>query len=181
MKAISDIAPEKLVFVDEASSNLGMTPTYARSPQGQRAFAKRPGNRGSNISMVGAIRLSGIPVLHPYDGAVDGSRFLSFLDDHLIPTLKPGDVVVMDNVRTHHIREVAEKIEAQKAKVLYLPPYHPELNPIEEAWSKIKNSLKKAEARTIPAYVKALESAKSAVSQENISGWFRHAGYALND
>ena len=142
---------------------------------------KRPYNRGSNISVVGALRLSGISALYPYDGAVDSSQFLSFLDEKLIPTLKPGDAVVMDNVRIHHIGEVAEKIEAQKARVLYLPTYHPELNPIEEAWSKIKNTLKKAEARTIAAYVDALESAKAAVSPENIAAWFRHAGYALID
>jgi transposase len=173
---IGQIPAEKLVFVDEAGVHLGMTPTYARALVGQRVYAESV-NRGTNISLVGAVRLDGVNALYPYDGAVDGERFLLFLKEQLIPTLKIGDVVVMDNLRVHHIEPVKIMIEEANARLLYLPPYHPELNPIEEAWSKIKNIFRKVEARTISALVDALEHARNAVSKDDLLGYFKHAGY----
>jgi transposase len=178
LREISNIPPEKLVFVDEAGFNLGMTPTFGRALIGERLFAESV-NRGSNISLVGAIRLDGINALYPYDGAVDGERFVSFLRDQLIPTLRAGDVIVMDNLRVHYIEPVRTMIEEANARLLYLPPYHPELNPIEEAWSKIKNILRRAEARTISGFVDALKCAKKLVSKDDACGYFKHAGYDL--
>lgn len=156
-----------------------MVPLYSRSEAGTRAFAERPRNQGSNISMIGAIRLRGFQAFNMCDGPVDGLRFLSFLEHHLVPKLEPGDVVIMDNCRTHHIAPVEQLICQVGARVLYLPPYHPELNPIEEAWSKIKHLLRKAEARTIAALTTAALAAKSAITLEDIAGYFGHAGYAL--
>lgn len=163
------------MFLDEAGCHLGMAPAYARSRSGTRAFGKRPKSRGSNISMTGAVRLSGVEAFSMYDGAVDGPRFLSFLDVHLVPKLRIGDVVVMDNCRTHHVDQVVSKIESAGASVLYLPPYHPEFNPIEEVWSKIKHLIRKAEARTVIALTEAALVAKSAITRENLEGYFRHA------
>lgn len=151
-----------------------MTRRYARSCEGERVYCKRPGSRGGNISMVGAIRLKQKPLVHPYDGPVDGERFLSFLDK-LLPGLSEGDAVIMDNCRIHHIDAVHEKLATVGARPLFLPPYSPELNPIEEVWSQIKNTLKSLEARTIAAYVEALNYAKSLVTFENIEAYFNHA------
>jgi len=158
-----------------------MTRTHARSPEGERAFYKRPGSRGGNISLVGAIRLGESPVLYPFDGAVDGERFLYFLKHHLVPTLRVGDVVVMDNCRIHHIEDVKTLLGTVGAAPLFMPPYSPELNPIEEAWSLIKGVFKSLEARTISEYVDALETARQAVTPEKIRAYVDHASSFLRN
>jgi transposase len=156
-----------------------MTRTHARSLEGERAFYKRPARRGGNISLVGAIRLGESPVLYPFDGAVDGERFLYFLKHHLVPTLRVGDVVVMDNCRIHHIADVKTLLGTVGATPLFMPPYSPELNPIEEAWSLIKSIFKSLEARTISAYIDALESARQTVTPEKIRAYVDHASSFL--
>jgi len=165
------------VFLDEAGFNLAMTRERARSKRGERAYSHKPARRGGNISLVGAVRLSGASVLYPYDGAVNSEHFLSFLEHHLIPSLQIGDTVVMDNLRVHHIQPVREMFGNAGIGLLYLPPYSPELNPIEEAWSCIKAVFRKLEARTIEAFVEVLRIAKETVTKVKLEGWFRHAGY----
>jgi transposase len=147
LEEVSKIPTENLVFLDEAGVNLGMTMTHARALIGERAFSVRSAGKQSNISLVGAIRSTEMCALYPYDGPIDGERFLSFLDNHLIPNLKAGDVIVMDNLRVHHISEVKIRLEPVGARALYLPPYSPEKNPIEEVWSLIKHAFRLAEAR----------------------------------
>lgn len=176
LEEVSKIAVDKLVFLDESGINLGMTRTYARAPVGERAFAKQA-PRGDNISLVGAVRVTGMCALYPYDGPIDGARFLDFLDNHLIPNLKYGDVVVMDNLRVHHIKDVEIRLGKIGAKPLFLPPYSPERNPIEEVWSLIKNIFREAEARTIVAMVETMKKAREAVTPKKIAGYFIHAGY----
>lgn len=156
-----------------------MTRSRARSPQGERQYSKRPASRGGNISIVGAVRLGKRLLVHPFDGPVDGERFLDFIDK-LCPTLTAGDVVIMDNCRIHHIAEVASRLEAVGARPLYLPPYSPELNPIEEVWSLIKGALKSLEPRNIVEYIVALWHAAQQVTEEKIEGYFRHADSFLN-
>ncbi len=151
-----------------------MTRRCARSPEGERAPSKRPGSRGGNISLVGAIRLGGDPTLYPFDGAVDGDRFIYFLDI-LKPTLRNGDVIIMDNCRIHKTPAVKDKIESFGVRPLYLPPYSPELNPIEETWSLTKGVFKSSEARTISEYVDVLDLAKKAVTSEKIEAYFKRA------
>lgn len=168
------------MFLDEAGVNLAMTRTHARAPKGERATAKRSGGHASNISLVGAVRLSGMNALYPYDGPVDGERFLSFLDNELLPTLKRGDVLVMDNLRVHHIAEVKIKVEQAGVRLLYLPPYSPELNPIEEIWSVVKRAFRSLEARTISTFIDAMHHARSLVTTTKLEGVFKHAGYALS-
>jgi transposase len=165
-----------LVFLDEAGINLGMSRSHARAPIGERAFAKRTA-KGGNISLVGAVRTTGMCGLYPYDGPIDGFRFLDFLGNQLLPNLQPGDVVVMDNLRVHHIEAVATLLSSVGARPLFLPPYSPERNPIEEIWSLIKNLFKSAEARTISAMVETMKQAKEAVTIDKIKGYFSHAGY----
>lgn len=152
---------------------------YGRSPEGERVFSKRPGSHGGNISLVGAIRLGENPTLYPFDGAVDGDRFLSFLD-RLTPTLKDGDVIIMDNCRIHKVGAVKDKLETIGARPLFLPPYSPELNPIEETWSLAKGVFKSMEARTISDYIDVLDAAKKAVSSEKIEAYFKHANSFLS-
>lgn len=156
-----------------------MTRAYARSLDGERVYYKRPSNYGGNISLIGAIRLGESPVLYPFDGAVDGERFLYFLEHHLMPTLRAGDVVIMDNCRIHHIGEVKTLLSTVEATPLFMPPYSPELNPIEEAWSLIKATFKSLEARTIAAYIDALQIAKNVVTPEKIRAYFNHANSML--
>jgi transposase len=155
-----------------------MTRTHARAPRGQRAMCKRAPKQ-NNISLVGGIRSTKMCALYAYDGPVNGPRFMAFLKEHLIPSLKEGDVIVMDNLRVHHIPEVKEVLERVGARPLYLPPYSPERNPIEESWSLIKNIFRSAEARTIPQFVDAMKTAQQAITEQKISGYFKHAGYPL--
>jgi len=178
IKEIAAIPPQDLVFLDEAGAHLGMTRTHAHAPLGERAICKHSLSYQSNISMVGAIILKGICELYPYDGSIDGERFLSFLE-RLIPKLNPHQVVVMDNLRVHHMKVVKERFARAKIRLLYLPPYSPESNPIEEAWSIIKRILRSLEATTIAAFIEAMNLAKENVTIDKIAGFFKHAGYAL--
>jgi transposase len=152
-----------------------MTPAYAWAPSGARAFDSKPAQRGSNISMVGAIKNSGMQALYPYDGAVDGERFIDFIEHKLMPYLSDDDVVIMDNCRTHHAKVVTDRLEALSIKTLFLPPYSPELNPIEEGWSVIKGKLKRKKARNISDYVDGLKEAKQLVDAKMSEAFFKHA------
>jgi transposase len=172
--------PEKYrVYLDEAGTNLGMTRMNSRSEIGERASSKRPSNRGTNISLIGAVRLNEEPVLYPFDGAVDGEKFVFFLREKLLPILKDGDVVIMDNCRIHYVKEVAEILKTVGARPLFLPPYSPELNPIEEAWSLIKYVFKSLEARTVSAYIDAMKIARKIVTKEKINQYYQHANSFL--
>lgn len=176
---LAKVPDDKRVYVDEAGTNLGMSRAYSRSPEGQRAFSVRPASNRGNISLVAAVRLKKESVMYPFDGAVDGERFLTFLDEHLLKTLSPDDVVILDNVRFHHIAEVQERLKTVGAKALFLPPYSPELNPIEEGFSLVKSVFKSAEARTICAYIDALDAAKKSLTPEKIEAFFKHANSFL--
>jgi transposase len=153
-----------------------MTREYARAPIGLRAYARRAPKQ-SNISLIGAVRENETCAIYPYDGPVDGFRFLSFLENRLLPQLQDGDVVVMDNLRVHHIGEVKDILAKVGARPLYLPPYSPERNPIEEVWSLLKQKFRSAEAKTIPAIIHTMIKAWSDVTAEKLYAYFAHAGY----
>jgi len=178
-EAISQIPVERLVFLDESGVNLAMTRSSARCTQNERAYCPRPDGCRKNISLIGAVKVSGFVALYPYDGPIYGERFLSYLDDELIPKLITGDVLVLDNLRVHHIKPVREKLQSKGIGLLYLPPYRPELNPIEEAWALVKSTFRTLEARTITAFIDALQSARNTVTQKKIAGFFAHAGIDL--
>lgn len=133
MYELALIPEDNRVYIDEAGSNLGMTPLRAWSPINERVYDKRPANRGSNLSMVGALKKSWMQALYPYDGAVNAERFLHFIEHQLQPKLNMHHVLIMDNCRTHHALLVKNRLKELGIQVLFLPPYSPELNPIEEA------------------------------------------------
>ena len=171
------MAPENLVFMDESGVNRAMTRTHARSLQGARAFGTAPRNWGRNVSILGALSLRGPLECMCVNGATDGRVFLTCLREVLVPQLWPGAVVVMDNLGAHKVKGVRELIEAAGARVLYLPPYSPDFNPIEHAWSKLKNYLRGVAARTSDALDRAISQGLATISAQDATGFFTHCGY----
>ena len=156
-----------------------MCRAYARSPQGERAYSDCPAKRGGNLTMVSALSLQGIVASMTLHGAADGQAFLAYITEVLVPQLRRGQVVVMDNLNTHKIVGIRQAIEAVGARLLYLPEYSPGLNPIEECWSKVKGILRSIGARTYEALEQAVAQALAAVTATDALGWFTHAGYCI--
>lgn len=155
-----------------------MTPMYARAQVGSRAIGRAPRNQGKNLTVVGAIALDGVRAMMAYEGGTTREAFFRFVREILVPSLNVGDVVVMDNLSSHHSDGVRQAIEAVGASVLYLPPYSPELNPIEMAWSKVKTYLRRIGARTIKLLAGAISSVHALLTPSDLAGWFQHAGYS---
>jgi transposase len=174
---VRGIVAERFVFVDECSTNISLSPIYARAPKGQRARGKAPRNWGKNVSLVCAIDSGGVKGSMSVEGAVDAKVFEAYVERFLAPELKGGQIVVMDNLSVHKSETVRELIEGAGAHLLYLPPYSPDFNPIEEAFSKIKNLIRKAGARVHEALVVALGEAISAIGEEDAKAFFEHCGY----
>ena len=168
---------ERLVFIDEFSINQAMTRTKARSRRGERAIVKEPFRGGVNISVISALSTEELFAPMTLEGALDAIAFDHYVEFILAPALLPKDIIIMDNVPFHLSERATILIKAAGAKVVYLPPYSPDLNPIEECISKIKALLRKAKARTKPALLKALNKAMDQVSRSDIMGWFIHSGY----
>ena len=152
--------PDTLVFLDESGVNIDMTRRYGRAVGKARA-------------VLSSVRLNGDTAYTTYSGGTTGDVFVDYLENILIPTLHKGDIVIMDNLRSHHVKKVAEVLEKAEVKLLYLPPYSPDLNPIEKMWSKIKSILRKLKARTIQALPDAIDTAFSAVAPSDCIGWFK--------
>ena len=178
---MKEIDPARLVFVDECGTNITLTRLYARAPRGERAFGKAPRNWDRNLTLIASMSAEGMGQSMSVEGATDGAAFEAYLKHFLVPTLKEGQVVVMDNLQAHKSRRVRELIESAGASVLFLPPYSPDFSPIEEAFSKIKAILRSIEARTQETLVEAIGQALDAVSQGDALGWFSHCGYRLTD
>ena len=170
--------PRRLVFVDECSTNVRMVPLRARAPKGERAFGKAPRNWKENVTLISSISLAGgVGASMSVEGSADGEAFLLYVEHFLCPSLKRGQIVVMDNLQVHKMRRVRELIEERGCSLVFLPPYSPDFNPIEQAFSKIKGILRKAKARTFEALVEATGQALSAVTREDAHGFFGHCGY----
>jgi transposase len=168
----------RLVFIDESGFHTSMTRLRARAPRGERAYGKVPRNRGKNQTLIAAITLEGgMGEALAIEGATDAELFEAYVEEFLAPTLKAGQVVVLDGLGAHRTERVRELIEGRGADLLFLPSYSPDLNPIEEAFSKIKNLVRKAAARTREALNEAISEAMSAVTLEDVAGWFLHCGY----
>lgn len=174
---IATLRPEKLHFVDETGVNIAMARRYARALGGERAHGAVPKNWGENISLIGSLAHDGTIHAMTLPGSVDGKAFTIYLKRILCPNLKPGDVVIMDNLGAHKSRAVRAAIEDRKAELQFLPPYSPDLNPIEQCWSKIKTSLRAAAARSIKALDQAVTDALNSVCPSDARGWFQHSGY----
>jgi transposase len=169
----------RLKFIDESSVNLAMTRLYGRAPAGQRVVGSVPRNYGPNVTMLGALSVQGLQALMTVDGATDAEVFRTYVKQVLGPTLRPGDIVVMDNLRAHKAVGVQQAMARRGARLLYLPPYSPDLSPIEPCWSKVKTALRKAKARTRAALDTAIAGVMVAVSRADARGWFKHCGYPL--
>jgi transposase len=160
--------------------NLAMTRLYARAPRGQRAVGSVPKNWGDNVTILGAMRVGGVSAAMTVNGSTDREVFGVFVREVLAPTLEPGDIVVMDNLGSHYASGIREAIEATGAEVKYLPPYSPDLNPIEQCWSKLKTFLRAAKARTREALDEAITRAFATITADDAAAWFTHSGYAIN-
>jgi transposase len=169
----------KLVFLDESGVNTGMTRLYGRGELGARVVDYVPDVRFERTSVLSSVRLDGELVPLVFEGALNGELFKGYVSEFLVPTLREGDIVIMDNLTSHKVEGVAGLIMAAGAGVVYLPPYSPDLNPIEMMWSKVKAHLRKAKARTRQALDDAIAAALCLVSQTDISGWFAKDGYGI--
>jgi transposase len=169
--------PRRLVFIDEAGSHIAMTREYARAPRGERVPGAVPRNRGEVTTMIGALDHAGFRGLMTVEGGTDADVFEAFTTDVLVPKLKPGDIVVMDNVGAHKPVRIRELIEAAGARLVYLPPYSPDLNPIEPGWAKLKCILKDFGARTREGLDTAIRRGLDMVVPADARGWFTLCGY----
>lgn len=179
-EAAGEFDLERLKFVDESGVNLALTRLFGRAPRGERVCDSVPKNYGENVTLLGALSLTGVEALMTVNGATDGEVFLVFVRDVLAPTLHKGDVVIWDNLGAHRSAVVREAVEARGATVVFLPPYSPDFNPIERCWSKIKTFLRAAKARTREALEAAIRQALATVTESDARAWFAHCGYALN-
>jgi transposase len=172
----------RLVFVDESGFHTSMTRLRARAPRGERAYGEVPRNRGKNTTLIASVTLEGgMGEAMTIEGATDALAFEAYVEHILAPTLTEGQVVVLDGLGAHRPQRVRELVETTGAELLFLPSYSPDLNPIEEAFSKIKNIVRKAQARTREGLVEAIALALSAVTLEDEAGWFAHCGYHPRD
>jgi len=167
----------RFVFVDETSTHLTYCRRYGRAPAGRRLDQAVPLHGGPNVTRIAALTPDGLGALMRVDGAVNGDVFAAYLDQVLGPTLRPGDVVVLDNLSVHQVDGLAEIVQQYGARLRYLPPYSPDVNPIERAFSKLKTGLRTAKARTRDALEEALLAAAAWITKQDAKNWFGHCGY----
>jgi transposase len=166
-----------VVFVDEMATNIALSPLYGWAKKGRRAHCSVPRNRGKNTTLLCSMSLEGMGPSLAVEGATNGGVFETYVERVLAPTLRKAQVVVMDNLSAHKGERVRELIEGRGCELAYLPSYSPDFNPIEEAFSKIKGLIRKAEARSREALLEAIGTAISAITDQDIRGFFEHCGY----
>jgi transposase len=176
---VARLEPSRLVFVDECGSNVGLAPLRARAPRGERAFGSAPRNRGKNTTLLASMGPEGMGPCVAVRGATTAKVFEAYVEQALAPVLRPGQVVVLDNLNAHKGERVRELVEARGCELLFLPAYSPDFSPIEEAFSKVKGRLRREKARTKEALLEAIGRALDAVSGRDARGWFAHCGYPL--
>jgi transposase len=178
-EALAGVDPHRLVFIDECGANTAMTRRYGRAPAGQRVYSDAPGHWES-ITLTCGLRLSGVTAAMAFPGATNAAMFETYVEEVLVPELRPGDVVIWDNVKPHKSEEAIEAVEEAGARVVPLPPYSPDLTPIEEMVSKVKNVVRSIAARTTGAVDAAFASGLHEVTLGDIAGWFGdRAAYAM--
>lgn len=171
------VEPEKLVFVDEMGTHTSLAPVYGYAKRGERLHLAVPRNRGKNTTLLSSMTLEGMGASLAVEGSTTARVFEAYVEKVLAPSLHTGQVVVMDNLGAHRPKRVRELIEQRGCKLLYLPAYSPDYNPIEEAFAKIKRFLRRAAARSKEALIEAMGGALSAVTIADAQGFFEHAGY----
>jgi transposase len=165
------------VFIDETWATTAMARRYGRARRGRRVVAAVPHGHWKTTTVLAALRHDGLTAPCVFDGAINGARFLAYIEQALAPTLRAGDIVVMDNLRAHKVKGVREAIAATGARLLYLPPYSPDLNPIEHAFAKLKALLRTAAARTVTALWHTIGQLLDAFSPTECAHYLAHAGY----
>ncbi|MGH7511240.1 MAG: IS630 family transposase [Gemmatimonadales bacterium] len=179
-KQIADFDPTRFVFVDESSANITLTPRYGRAPKGVRAQGAAPRNYRHNTTLVAALTQAGLQAPMTLAGPLDGDAFASYVQQVLVPTLQPGQIVILDNLSVHKRADIRARIERAGAMLLFLPAYSPDFTPIEQAFSKLKTVLRRIQARTQDALESAIAEALATISATDAVHWFRHAGYHFN-
>jgi transposase len=172
-----DIDASKYRFIDEMGSNLSLTRLYARAPKGKRAYGTIVRKRGKNVTIITDLSLRGLGEVFMIDGAANGDIFEAYIEQILVPSLNPGEIVIMDNCSIHKRQKVRELVEARHCQLWFLPAYSPDLSPVEEAFSKIKTILRGIGARTREYLQEAIQHAIALVTANDATGWFRHSGY----
>lgn len=176
-ETIKTLDVSKLVFLDESGVNINLTRRYGRAIGKERVHDYAPLNTPKSTTMLSSIRMDGTMIHKEFSGAVNREHFLDYVTNSLTPSLHSGDIVIMDNLRTHKVDGVQQTIQSVGAQVLYLPPYSPDFNPIEMLWSKIKSILRKWKARTLSQLHSSIPKAYSLISLSDIFAWFRETGY----
>ena len=176
---MAKVDPADVVVVDETGTHTSMTPRYARAPRGQRARGRVPRNRGRTTTLLASLTLSGMGPALAVEGGTTTEVFVACVSQVLAPTLRPGQVVVWDNLAAHRGEEVRRLVEARGARLVFLPAYSPDLSPIEEAFAKVKEHLRRAAARSREALVAAMGEALRAVTAADARGFFAHCGYPV--
>lgn len=179
LREVAAIAPEDLVILDESGVTTSMTRLYGRAPRGERVVDQVPGGRWQVLTVIGALTLDGILAAMTIPSATDGEVFQMYIEGVLVPALRPGQVVVMDNLSAHKLPGVRAAIEAAGCRLLYLPPYSPDFSPIEQAWAKLKALLRAAKHRAQEALEQGVGVALQAITAEDARGFFRDCGYAV--
>jgi transposase len=168
----------RVVFIDETGASTKMTRRYGRAARGQRLVAKVPHSHWKTTTFVGALRIDGLTAPLVIDGPMNGDLFRAYVQQQLVPTLRAGDVVVLDNLAAHKVKGVREAIERAGARIVYLPPYSPDFNPIEQAFAKLKWLLRSAAQRTVDGLHQAIADALDRFSPSECRNYFRNSGYA---
>jgi transposase len=173
------LEPAALVFVDKSGTNLAMTPRYGRAPRGQRVVGTAPRNHGPNVTLVAAMGAAGGTAAMTMTGATDGEVWALFVRRILVPSLRPGQIVVCDQLGVHKNQAMRQLIEAAGCHLRLLPAYSPDFSPIEQAFSKLKTHLRQANARTRPALEDAIAAGLATITAHDVHAWFHHCGYHL--
>jgi transposase len=171
---------KRLKFIDESGAHLGLTRLFGRAAAGQRVVEATPGYSGTHYTLIATLGWHGVQAPWILKGAIDGVAFEAYIHSQLLPTLRRGDIVVIDNLSAHTRDTIRQLIEARGARLEFLPPYSSDFNPIELCWSKVKAALRAAKARTFEALMDAVTKALRSVSLSDIRDWFAHCGYVLS-
>jgi transposase/uncharacterized protein YnzC (UPF0291/DUF896 family) len=171
---------KRLKFIDESGANLGLTRLCGRAAPGQRVVEATPGYSGPHYTLLATLGWREVTAPWIFEGSIDRVAFEAYVRSQLLPTLRRGDIVVMDNLSAHTGETIRQLIEARGARLEFLPPYSPDFNPIELCWSKVKAALRTAKARTLEALLEAVAKALRSISFTDIQNWFAHCGYVLS-
>ena len=179
-KEVADLEVKHFKFLDESSVNIDMTRLYGRAAPDERVVDSVPQPSGPQTTTLAVIGWTGITAPLVLSGPVNGMVFYGYIQQCVVPTLQPGNILFMDNLSAHKVAGLADLIRSRGAHLIYLPPYSPDFNPIELAWSKVKTILRRLKARTLPDVIDALKQALQAITPQDIHAWFAQCGYAIN-